>query len=257
MKTLLFEQEKGIGILTINRPESLNALNLNVLKELKQFINEQIEFGALQALIIIGSGEKAFVAGADIKEMQAMPAPEILDFIQLGQEVTLLIENAPFLTLAAVNGFALGGGLELALACDFIYAAETAKLGLPEVTLGIIPGFGGTQRLSRAIGTRRAKELILTGKLIEAEEARDIGLVNHVHKPEALIGACWSTAERVVKHSPLAVRQGKSAINNGYALPLKEALELEKNQFAVCFGSPEREQAMTAFLEKTKRKANA
>ncbi len=255
MKTLLFEQEKGIGILTINRPESLNALNLNVLKELKQFIIEQD--AALRALIITGSGEKAFVAGADIKEMQAMSASKILAFIHLGQEVTHLIENAPFLTLAAVNGFALGGGLELALACDFIYASETAKLGLPEVTLGIIPGFGGTQRLCRAVGTRRAKELVLTGKPIEAEEAREIGLVNHVNKPEALIGACWTTAERVAKHSALAVSQGKSAINHGCSLPLREALELEKNQFAVCFASSEREQAMATFLEKTKRKANA
>lgn len=257
MKHLEFEIENNVGVLTVNRPKALNALNLEVLTELKQFLETEIQKNTLKVLIFTGAGEKAFIAGADIKEMQSLDASGIETFISLGQQVTLLLENAPFITIAAVNGFALGGGLEMALACDFIYASEKAKLGLPEVTLGIIPGFGGTQRLARAVGTRRAKEMIATGKHIEAEEAKEMGLVNHVYKAEALIGACWSTADRIAHHSPTALAQGKSAINDGIAMSLPPALDLEKAKFVHCFSTPEREGAMAAFLEKSKRKANA
>jgi enoyl-CoA hydratase len=254
MNTLLFESERRIGLLTVNRPDSLNALNLEVLNELKSLLESEAEKRSVSALILTGAGKKAFIAGADIKEMHAMEPSEVQSFITLGQTVSDLLENAPFVTIAAVNGYALGGGLEMALACDFIYAGDHAKLGLPEVTLGIIPGFGGTQRLARAVGTRRAKELIATGRHIEAEEAKEIGLVNHVCKSEDLIAACYSTAERIAKHSSLAVSQAKSAINEGIPLSLKEAMQVEKTHFMRCFASPEREQAMQAFIA---RKANA
>ena len=257
MKYLEFEKENSVGVLTINRPKALNALNLEVLEEIEKFLETEIQKNLLKVLILTGSGDKAFIAGADIKEMQGLDASGIQIFITLGQKVSLLLENAPFITIAAVNGFALGGGLEMALACDFIYASENAKLGLPEVTLGIIPGFGGTQRLARAVGTRRAKEMIATGKHIEAEEAKEMGLVNHVYKPEALIGACWNTADHIAHHSHTAVSQAKSAVNEGIALPLPAALDLEKSKFSLCFSTPEREGAMQEFLDKSTRKANA
>lgn len=257
MKNLEFEIENCVGLLRINRPNALNALNLELLGEMKLFLETEIQKNVLKALILTGSGDKAFIAGADIKEMQSLDAAGIETFITLGQQVTLLLENAPFITIAAVNGFALGGGLEMALACDFIYASEKAKLGLPEVTLGIIPGFGGTQRLARAVGTRRAIEMIATGKHLEAEEAKEIGLVNHVYKAESLIGACWSTADRIARHSHTALAQGKSAVIEGIAMPLPAALDLEKAKFVHCFSTPEREGAMQAFLDKTTRKANA
>ncbi len=250
MEHLRFEKNIQVGLLTFDRPKALNALNLELLEELKRFLEEESEKGELTALIVTGSGDKAFIAGADIKAMQTLDAEGIRSFIALGQQVTLLLENAPFITIAAVNGFALGGGLEMALACDFIYAAETAKMGLPEVTLGIIPGFGGTQRLSRAVGARRAKEMIATGKPIDANEALKIGLVNQVFDQESLLEACRSTAKRIAGYSQTAISQGKHAVNRGGDLPIKEGLELEKNNFAHCFATPEREEAMQAFLDK-------
>ena len=257
MKYLEFEKRNLVGILTISRPNALNALNLELLEEFKQFLAEECQKRDLKALIVKGAGEKAFIAGADIKEMQGLDSQQINSFIALGQQVTLLLETAPFVTIAAVNGFALGGGLEMALACDFIYAGKTAKLGLPEVTLGIIPGFGGTQRLARAVGTRRAKEMIATGKTIGAEEALAIGLVNHVYEKEALIEECIKAAEVIAGHSLTALCQAKQAVNQGCGLSIKEGLELERSNFVACFETPEREKAMQAFLEKSMRKANA
>lgn len=249
MKTLAYTVENGVGILRVNRPKVLNALNREVLSELKHFL-EHAE--GLKTLILTGEGDKAFIAGADIKEMQHLTQKEVLEFCSLGQTVSHLLENAPFATIAAVNGYALGGGLEMALACDFIYASRNAKLGLPEVTLGIIPGFGGTQRLSRAVGTRIAKEMILTGKHISAEEALQIRLINRLCEPDQLMETCIETATRIAKHSRIAVQQGKNAVNYGYPMGMREALEIERNMFAVCFMTKEREQAMQAFLEKQK-----
>lgn len=249
MKTLAYAVENGVGILKVNRPQVLNALNREVLSELKHFLENA---NGLKALILTGEGEKSFIAGADIKEMQKLTQNQVLEFCSLGQSVSHLLENAPFVTIAAVNGYALGGGLEMALACDFIYASRNAKLGLPEVTLGIIPGFGGTQRLSRAVGTRLAKEMILTGKHISAEEALGIGLINRLCEPDQLMEMCIETATRIAKHSGIAVQQGKNAVNYGYPMGMREALEIERNMFAVCFMTKEREQAMQAFLEKQK-----
>lgn len=253
MENLHYEKRGLIGLLTINRPQALNALNRDVLQELADFL-EKIE--DIRALILTGEG-KAFIAGADIKEMQSFQVDELLEFSHLGQKVTHLIENSPFLTIAAVNGYALGGGLEMALACDFIYASETAKLALPEITLGLIPGFGGTQRLSRAIGTRKAKELILTGKQVDAKEAYALGIVNRICQPDRLIEDCFATAELAAKYSPFALRQAKLAVNQGENMGLHEALEFERTLFGLCFGTPESEAAMKAFLEKSTRKAHA
>lgn len=257
MNNLLFEKKGRAGLLKINRPDALNALNLELLEEFKSFLQEEMKKEELSVLIVTGAGEKAFIAGADIKEMQGLDNQQIGSFISLGQQVTLLLEKAPFITIAAVNGFALGGGLEMALACDFIYAAEKAKLGLPEVTLGIIPGFGGTQRLARAIGTRRAKEMIATGKPIGAEEAYEIGLINRVCAQDSLIADCQATAETVSGHSKTAVALAKHAVDQGSGLSIEEGLNLEKSDFAISFDTPEREEAMRQFLEKSTRKANA
>lgn len=252
MKYLTYEKDGEVGVLKVNRPEALNALSIAVLEEIRDFLEHTVKDDNLKVLIFTGEGDKAFIAGADIKEMKAMRHREILDFLELGQGVTHLLENAHFVTLAAVNGYALGGGFEMALACDFIYASKTAKLGLPEVTLGIIPGFGGTQRLSRAIGTRLAKEMIVTGKHITAEEAHHLGVVNAVCEPDKLLEECHAAAQRIAKHSSMAVQQGKSAVNFGYQLGIHEALEIERNMFVVCFATKEREQAMNSFLEKRK-----
>lgn len=253
MQFLNYESFGEIGVLTINRPQVLNALNMELLEEMCTFLEDEVPKDSLKALIVTGSGDKAFIAGADIKEMQGLPPQKIHDFLELGQKVTHLLEGSDFVTLAAVNGYALGGGLEMALACDFMYASTKAKLGLPEITLGIIPGFGGTQRLSRAIGTRLAKEMILTGKQITAEEGLALGLINAVFEPERLLEGCILTAERIVRHSSVALRQAKNAVNLGFHLGMHEALELEKNMFSVCFATKEREHAMGAFLEKSRK----
>ncbi len=252
MKYLSFEKKDKIGILQINRPEALNALNKNLLLELKQFLSEDYKKEGIRVLILTGSGEKAFIAGADIKEMLPMSHLEMSDFFDLGLEVTKLLENVPLVTIAAVNGFALGGGLEIALACNFIYASSSAKMGLPEVSLGLIPGFGGTQRLSRAVGKRVAMELIMTGKHINAEKAHEIGLVNRVCDPVALLDDCTKTAVSILKNGFIAVLQGKRAIQYGYNLSLEEALQLEKNMCCVAFATPDRLEGMQAFTEKRK-----
>lgn len=243
-------QKKGqIGILTVNRPQALNALNRAVLLEMKECLLSLKE-SEVRALILTGAGEKAFVAGADIKEMKELSATEMLAFAGLGQEVTLLLETSPFLTVAAVNGFCLGGGLELALGCDFIYASESACLGLPEVTLGLIPAFGGTQRLCRAVGSRLAKELVMSGASLSAEEALQVGLVNKVCPGVGLLEACEKVAQKVCTNSFFATQQAKQAINHGSHLGMQEALELEKNMCAVAFATPDRLEGMSAFVEK-------
>jgi enoyl-CoA hydratase len=249
MSFLLIEKNKTTATLQINRPEALNALNLDVLNEMLLTL-QSLKESSIKSLIITGVGPKAFVAGADIKAMVDMEPLDMLNFCSLGQKVSLELETAPFLTIAAINGFALGGGLEIALACDFIYASRLAKMGLPEIKLGIIPGFGGTQRLSRAVGTRRAKEMILTGQMISAEEAKDWGLVNQITEPDDLLPSCIKVAEQVASYSLTAIRQAKNAVNVGSSLNLSDALELEKNLCAVCFSTPERKEGMQAFINK-------
>lgn len=255
MEHLLYEKlGPFIGLLKINRPQVLNALNRAALEELLNFLQNKSNHEDCHALILTGAGDKSFIAGADIKEMKEMSHLEMLHFCELGQEVTLALGKAAFLTIAAVNGYALGGGFEIALACDFIYAGANAQFGFPEVSLAIIPGFGGTQRLSRAIGTRLAKELIMSGRPFSAENAKAWGLVNQVCEPASLLKSCQTVASEILRHSFCATLQAKRAIDAGFHLSMAEALELERNMCTVCFATDERVTAMTAFIEKhTKR----
>lgn len=250
MKNLSFKKIDRVGILTINRPDALNAINQATLLEMKEFIEVTAEKEKIRALILTGSGEKAFIAGGDIKEMNGLSSKEMFKYLGLGQRVTFLLEHGKIITIAAVNGYALGGGLEIALSCDFIYASKTAKLGLPEVTLGIIPGFGGTQRLLRAVGSRRAKEMIFTGKFIQADEARRIGMVNEVFNPEDLIPEAIKTAEEILKRSVFSVRQAKIVINHGADLAITAGMAIEKQACTLCFNSPDRIEGMHAFIHK-------
>jgi len=249
MKNLLVENlTEEIFLLKINRPKVLNALNTETLQELLDLLTSLGKNTACRTLIVTGAGDKSFIAGADIKEMQEMNPIEMMTFSALGQQVTLAFAASPFVIIAAVNGYALGGGLEMALAADFIYAAGTAKFGLPEVSLGIIPAFGGTQRLSRAIGIRRAKELTVTGRMFGAEEAKEWGIVNKICPLEELLPASVTCAQEILQHSRWAVAQAKRAIDVGCPLGLTEALELEKNMCATLFSTEERAAKMTAFL---------
>jgi enoyl-CoA hydratase len=254
MNHLIFQKKERVGILTISRPEVLNALNRSVLEELDSFLVAVVPREGIRALVVTGAGEKAFVAGADIKEMRMFDLPGILAFCELGQRVALRLEAMDAITIAAVNGYAFGGGLEIALACDFIYASRTAKLGLPEVTLGLIPGFGGTQRLARAVGTRRAKEIILTGQPITADEAHAIGLVNRVVDGNGLLDSCLEVASQICRNAFGAVARAKQSINDGIDLSLTEGLELEKQAFVRTFDTEDRREGMAAFVEKRRPK---
>jgi enoyl-CoA hydratase len=254
-ETLDFESREKIVQLTINRPKQLNALNSKVLSELKQFLHDlkKKPSGEITGLIFTGSGEKAFIAGADIKEMQCMNGDEAKSFASLGQEVTFLFESLPFPVISCVNGFALGGGCEMALSGDFIYSTETAVFGLPEVKLGLIPGFGGTQRLAKIVGRNRAKELVYTGKNIKAAQAHEMGLVSHIFRSkEEMLAAAEKTLLEVGANSPLAVSVAKSVMNCANDLPLREGLEEELKQFAHIFSSEDMKEGTTAFVEKRK-----
>lgn len=250
MQFLTIERIDQIGILRINRPQVLNALNHKLLEELNEFLEITVRQQHLKAVILTGSGDKAFIAGADIKEMHAMTSMQVKEFSELGQRVANLLETAPFVTMSAVNGYALGAGLEMALACDFIYASDSAKLGFPEVTLGLIPGFGGTQRLLHAVGMRQAKEMIMSGKSISAQVAFEVGIVNKVCAHVELLSECLAMSKKILSNSFNAVVQAKNAINCGAQLSFGAALELEKNIFVGCFDTLERKAATTSFLEK-------
>lgn len=253
-KTLAFELEDGIGVLSFNRPDKLNALSEEVIGELIDFCREAKE-EKLKGLIVTGAGEKAFIAGADIKAMADMPSNEAEEFAMKGQHATLLLENLPFPVVAAVNGFALGGGLEMALACDFILASDNAVFGLPEVSLGLIPGFGGTQRLAKIIGRNRAKEMIYTGRMVKVEEALVMGLALSSHSDKsALLEACKKTINLSAKNSLNAIGVAKYVVNKGVDLSVEEGLQLEKTKFGEIFDSHDMKEGTKAFLEK--RKAN-
>jgi enoyl-CoA hydratase len=251
-KNLLVTSDAGVATLTINRRESLNSLNSETLAELECALYELDLDAAVKAVIITGSGEKAFVAGADIKEMSAMSAYEGHQFGLKGQRVMLAIEKMKKPVIAAVNGFALGGGLELALACDFIYASEKAKLGFPEVTLGIMPGFGGTQNLSRLIGPNKANELIFTGRMIDARKAQTWGIVNEVFAPEELLAKAMETAAAIAQVGSLGVGYAKDAIANGLNMVKEEGFRYEAALFGVLFATEDQKEGMGAFVEKRK-----
>ncbi|ATR92649.1 enoyl-CoA hydratase-related protein [Porphyromonas gingivalis] len=247
---LIIQSKDRITTLTINKPETLNALSSEVLSELKSAI-AVIATEKPRVLIITGSG-KAFVAGADITEMQHLSAAEGKAFGGLGAEVFRRIEELPFPVIAAINGFALGGGCELAMACDIRIASAKAKFGQPEVGLGITPGFSGTQRLPRLVAPGIAKELIYTGRIIDAEEALRIGLVNRVTTPEELLPATMETAQLIASRSASAVSASKEAINRGTEMHIAEGIALEQNLFGLCFATADQKEGMAAFLEKRK-----
>ncbi|MBW2189274.1 MAG: enoyl-CoA hydratase/isomerase family protein [Deltaproteobacteria bacterium] len=238
-----------VSTLTINRPDKLNALSQEVLSDLSSAIDTLASNRDVWAAVITGTG-KAFVAGADIAAMKDMTQAEGMAFGALGHGVFAAIENLRCPVIAAVNGFALGGGCELALACDFIYASSKAKFGQPEVNLGIIPGFGGTQRLPRRVGSAAARELIYTGRLIGAAEALRLGLANAVFEPDELVAAATKTAAEIASKGPLAVAAAKRLIRDGADLPLPEANRLEQAAFGDAFGTQDQSEGMGAFLEK-------
>lgn len=253
-ENIKLEKKDRIGILTIDRPKALNALNPQTMKEIEKALYEFRDNPEIGIIIITGAGEKAFVAGADISVIAEMNSFEGKDFAEMGHRVLALIEELPKPVIAAVNGFALGGGCELAMACDMIFASKRAKLGQPEVNLGIIPGFGGTQRLTRLVGRNKAKELIMTGDMISADEAYQIGLVNAVFEDTEFMDKVFSIAEKILKKGPLAIAMGKKAVNEGADLTLQSANKMEIMDFAILLSTEDQKEGMKAFLEK--REAN-
>lgn len=251
-KNLLVETTDAVALLTINSPRTLNALNSELLGELECALYELNLDPAVKAVVLTGAGEKAFVAGADIKEMLAMNSHEGHKFGLKGQRVMMLIEKMTKPVIAAVNGFALGGGLELALACDFIYASEKAKLGFPEVTLGIMPGFGGTQNLSRLIGPNRANELIFTGKMITADKALAWGIVNEVCAHDELLAKAQGIAALIAGVGTVGVAYAKDAIANGLNMTKEDGFRYEAALFGVLFATEDQKEGMGAFVEKRK-----
>ncbi|MCB9027321.1 MAG: enoyl-CoA hydratase/isomerase family protein [Bdellovibrionaceae bacterium] len=247
-KTIKYEVNEGIGVLTINRPEALNALNSELIHELYLF-TEELDTASIRVLIVTGAG-KAFVAGADINEFKEMSPSHAAALSHRGQSLFTIFEEMPITIIAAVNGFALGGGLELALACDFIIASESAKMGLPEVSLGLIPGYGGTQRLSRNIGKCLARAVVMSGDMFSAQKFYDWGLVVEVTKPEDLMNVAMKWAKTVSKKAPLAVAAAKKAINEGYNSDRRVAMEIEAQLFAECFNTEDQKEGLKAFLEK-------
>ena len=245
-----YEVDGFIAILTIAREKALNALNRHTLNEIGWALREADGDARVRAVIVTGAGDKAFVAGADIAEMQDQGAIEARVFAQAGRTVGDILENLGKPVIAAVNGFALGGGCELALACDFIYAAENAKFGQPEVKLGVIPGFGGTQRLPRRVGAARAMEMILTGDIIGAEEALRIGLVNKVVAPDQLMIEARKCAEKIAGKGPVAIAHARRAVRKSQELTLQAGNDLEAQLFALLFATQDQKEGMKAFLAK-------
>ena len=254
MNNLLLEVENGIALLTINRPKALNALNSETLAELNACLAELENNDDVKVVILTGSGEKSFVAGADISEMVNATPAEGRKMGLLAREAFGRLENMPQVTIAAVNGFALGGGCEISMSCDIRVASENAKFAQPECGLGILPGFGGTQRLPRLVGKGRAKELIFTCDMISADEAFRMGLANHVVPQAELIDYCKAMAGRIMKNGPYAVALAKQAINTGSDIDLDSGLKLEANLFGLSFSTADKMEGMTAFLEKRKEK---
>ena len=252
MTNILLEKKGYIAVATINRPKALNALNSEVLSDLDELVATVKADDEIRALVITGSGEKAFVAGADIGEMSTLTKEGGTAFGKHGNDVFRAIETLPIPTIAAVNGFALGGGCELSMACDIRICADTAVFGQPETGLGITPGFGGTQRLARLVGPGMAKQLIYTAKNIKADEAYRIGLVNAVYPLDELLPAAEKLAETIAKNAPIAVRACKQAINEGLQVDMDKAVVIEEKLFGSCFQSADQIEGMSAFLEKRK-----
>ena len=251
-ENIIFKTDDGIATITFNRPKALNALNDDLLKEFSLALDDISNNEDIRVLILTGAGEKSFVAGADIAELSTFTSLQAKDFSRRGQEAINKLQGLVIPVIAAVNGFALGGGNEVALACDFIYASENAVFGLPEINLGIMPGFGGTQRLPRLIGKNMAKEMIFTGKMIRADEAYRIGLVNKVCPQESLMDEVLKTAKTIASKGKVSLRGVKCAVNSGMNSDLATGCSIEIDAFALCFASGDAKEGTTAFLEKRK-----
>lgn len=251
-KNILIELKDSVAILTFNRPKVLNALNSETLKEFESALCELENNENVKVIILTGAGDKAFIAGADIKEMKDMDPVQAKEFSQLGHRAIGKLQEMEKPVIAAVNGYALGGGCEVAIACDFIYASKNAQFGLPEVTLGVFPGFGGTQRLIEFVGKPMAKEMIFTGKFISAEEANRIGLVNKVCEPENLMDEVLKTAKKIASNGPIAVRWAKSLINTANEVDTKSGCKLESEMFGLIFATKDQKEGMEAFVNKRK-----
>ncbi|MBE5852036.1 MAG: enoyl-CoA hydratase [Lachnospiraceae bacterium] len=253
MEFVLFEQKNQIGIITINRPKALNALNSTVLDELNEVL-DSVDLDVVRCLILTGAGEKSFVAGADIGEMSNLTKAEGEAFGKKGNDVFRKLETFPIPVIAAINGFALGGGCEISMSCDIRICSENAVFGQPEVGLGITPGFGGTQRLARLVSPGMAKQLIYTARNIKADEAYRIGLVNAVYPQEELLAQAEKMANGIAKNAPIAVRNCKKAINDGLDVTMDEALVIEEKLFGDCFETEDQKYGMAFFLDKNKEK---
>jgi len=249
-QNIKFEKQGAIATVTVNRPDKLNALNMQTMDELRQAFTAIRDDREVRVAILTGAGEKAFVAGADIAELNRQDAVQAKEYTHRGQAVLNLMENLGKPVIAAINGFALGGGCEIALACSFRLASENAKLGQPEVKLGIIPGYGGTQRLPRLVGKGLANQLLLTGEMISAQEALRIGLVNEVVPQQELLPRCQAIAQKIIANAPLAVQYCLEAVNHGCEMPLAEGLFLEATLFAVSCATEDKKEGTGAFLEK-------
>ena len=254
MTNILLEKKGLIAVATINRPKALNALNSEVLTDLDELVSTVKADADIRALVITGSGEKAFVAGADIGEMSTLTKEGGEAFGKHGNNVFRAIETLPIPTIAAVNGFALGGGCELSMACDIRICADTAVFGQPETGLGITPGFGGTQRMARIIGTGPAMELIYTADTIDAQRALEIGMVNHVVPADQLMDEAMKLAQKICTNAQKAIRASKLAIRRGIDCDISTAVSYEALAFATCFGTEDQKEGMQAFLEKRKEK---
>jgi enoyl-CoA hydratase len=253
-ENLIFTKDGAIGVLKINRPKSLNALNPATVQEIAACLDAVRQDPSIRCLIVTGAGDRAFVAGADISAMVTMTATEGHAFSELGLGVLRKLEMLPIPVIAAVNGFALGGGTELALACDLIIAADKAKFGQPEINLGVIPGFGGTQRLARRIGLPRARELIYSGDMIDAETALRYGLANKVVPLADLMSEATALAQKLAAKPPIAIRQAKTAINAGIDMDLDNGCRFETEAFALTFATEDKKEGMEAFLAKREAK---
>lgn len=251
-ENVILEKDAALAILTVNRPKAMNALNKDTLLDIKAAVEDVVNDEQIKVLIVTGAGDKAFIAGADIAYMQNFNVREAREFAQLGQQIFRMLELIEKPVIAAVNGFALGGGCEFSLACDIRLAAENAVFGQPEVALGVTPGYGGTQRMPRLIGEGRAKELIFSSNNIKADEAWRMGLVNHVYPAAELMTEAKKLAAKIAKQAPIAVGYSKTAINKGMQVDLDTAMGIESDLFGMCFATADQKEGMKAFVEKRK-----
>jgi len=247
---ILFNIEDNVAVLKFNRPKALNAVNPDVFIEMNDALDRIVLDKTVKVLVLTGEGEKAFVAGADIAHMVNLTPLQLKEFSRNGQDLLFRLEKLPIPVIACVNGFALGGGCEIAMACDFVYASENAKFGQPEITLGVIPGFGGTQRLPRLIGKSMAKELCMTGGMISAQEAKDLGLVNRVFPKDKLFEETMKTARAIAFKGKVALKAIKECIQRGMDVDLASGCYMESEAFGLIATSPDKKEGMTAFLEK-------